>query len=125
MCPACRELQLLCLREKPDSTLRLRMEANTAPLFPRRGQPRGASAVPFGSVLPSCTGNKRTSWGRFLKVWGGPGAWLAGGALCTLSVVRRVDGSPPSVCLQVRWSSSRVFSLQCPVCLVFAQLLVF
>lgn len=71
VCPACRELQLLCLCEKPDSALRLRMEANTDLLFPRRGQPRGASAVPFGPVLPGRTGNKRTSWGRFLKVWGG------------------------------------------------------
>ena len=38
---------------------------------PAGASPGGASAVPFGPVLPGRTGNKRTSWGRFLKVWGG------------------------------------------------------
>lgn len=76
MCPACRELQLLCLREKPDSTLRLRMEANTAPLFPREASPGGLSLCPLGPVLPSCTGNRAHVVGQVSEGVGGQG--LAG-----------------------------------------------
>ena len=48
VCPACRELQLVCLCEKPAIALRLRMETNTAPPSPAEASPRGPRLCPFG-----------------------------------------------------------------------------
>lgn len=48
VCPACCELQFVCLCEKPAAALRLRMETNTARPSPAEASPQGPRLCPFG-----------------------------------------------------------------------------
>lgn len=94
----------------------LEWKPTLAPSSPPR--PAGASAVPFGLVLPGCTGNRAHVVGQVSEGVGRARS-LAGRRVPSGALSGQAGGwISASVCLRGQVVELQGFSLQCPVCLV-------